>query len=495
MLKRLWDQLSLATLLATALATFWGLLIVWGVATYETRANRNREYEELVVDANGDAWLKVNRIVSGFMSATESPYRTLDGEPIPEPDHSYWLSESHLVFPEESNWGNRDFHYDWGRRVQQLSRLPGEIWYVMHNGRIREDGKCYLVGYDLRSNLPLGYCSRLGFRTELPKEQDWFRIDGRTMGYLGGGITVLSAWKEPVIGLATADGWFQFDVRQRKFAALDEQNVYYSCYTCTVPWTMLSQEPEFVEREKTLLERESNSLVRGPEVIVLRQAEQIVIQNPAGEKPFEFSIPESYRERNFMCYLVSADQAVLQIGQRWNQEEESLLVTINSAGDVLKTQQIHWTNNSQVSGKVAMTLTSVIAPAPLAQATILNLLAITHQGVPYSGWQEVGHFQRLAMLLGDAWPSMLVLYTVALALTWLEMQWHKRYARANSKAWAAFVFLLGVPGFFAYWLYHRRPSLENCDACHEPVPRDRNICARCRQPFPEPSLTGTEVFA
>jgi hypothetical protein len=57
------------------------------------------------------------------------------------------------------------------------------------------------------------------------------------------------------------------------------------------------------------------------------------------------------------------------------------------------------------------------------------------------------------------------------------------------------VLLLGLPGFFGYWLEHRRPKLESCDACDEIVPRDREACAACDAQFPTPPLMGTEIFA
>jgi hypothetical protein len=71
----------------------------------------------------------------------------------------------------------------------------------------------------------------------------------------------------------------------------------------------------------------------------------------------------------------------------------------------------------------------------------------------------------------------------------------RRYALPNPGAWAAFAFLLGIPGWIAYRLHRAWPVLEECPACHQPSPRDREECIDCGAEFPPPPLKGIEVFA
>jgi hypothetical protein len=66
-----------------------------------------------------------------------------------------------------------------------------------------------------------------------------------------------------------------------------------------------------------------------------------------------------------------------------------------------------------------------------------------------------------------------------------------RFELPSAGAWAAFVFLLGVPD----WLAYRWPVLEPCGECHKPAPRERDKCASCRQVFTPPAQSGTEIFA
>jgi hypothetical protein len=94
-----------------------------------------------------------------------------------------------------------------------------------------------------------------------------------------------------------------------------------------------------------------------------------------------------------------------------------------------------------------------------------------------------------------AWPPLVVVLAVAAALAWLAWRLHRKYRGAAPGVWAAFVLLLGVPGFIAYWLEHRRPKMEACPECGQIVPRDRDACAACRATFPPPAPVGTEIFA
>ena len=89
----------------------------------------------------------------------------------------------------------------------------------------------------------------------------------------------------------------------------------------------------------------------------------------------------------------------------------------------------------------------------------------------------------------------MIVLVISAVLAWLTWLLQRKYRRPATALWTAFVFLLGAPGFVAYWLEHRRPKLERCPECGQIVPRDRDACSDCSTPFPAPTLVGTEIFA
>jgi hypothetical protein len=80
-------------------------------------------------------------------------------------------------------------------------------------------------------------------------------------------------------------------------------------------------------------------------------------------------------------------------------------------------------------------------------------------------------------------------------LAWVTLRWHRKFRRRAAGVWTGFVALLGVPGFLAYLLEHRRAKLETCAECGAIVPRDRDACADCGKTFAPPAPVGTEIFA
>jgi len=79
------------------------------------------------------------------------------------------------------------------------------------------------------------------------------------------------------------------------------------------------------------------------------------------------------------------------------------------------------------------------------------------------------------------------------------MAWRRNRAfglcRREQVAWVVFILLFGIHAYAGYLLYRRRPIREKCPNCHSQSPRDRAACAECGRTFPDPALTGIEIFA
>ena len=482
--KKLWQQLALVTLLTGGVAVLWGFVAIWGISTYESRMHEGMTYEDLQVDAKGDAWIQTHQYMDRILATDQEklPYRTLEGEPIEVPEHDFWLTGCSLSFPASSIWRADELQKDWRRRVSQIADTGREHWYLVHNGANAEAGRAYLVGYDLLTKMPVGYCSRQGFRAELPAEDLWFRLDGRTVGWGQSNCAVISRQKDPKVSLATLDGWFEFTVKQRQFRAIDDTQPYFSVGTCKIPESIPSDKSEKLHHADLM------------HVFAARRQDHIVVQHPQQVQPYEFVIPEDFRERRIDFYFVAEDHAVLSSSKGIGIHRESILLTTNAAGEIQKSQPIAWARSPQTNKRAEACFVALGFPSPTAMGVLFLGIAPSQPNFQRIGWTEADYFERIGILLAEGWPAMLVLLIVSAALTWLALRWHRQYARPHTGAWAVLVFLLGVPGFIAYWAYHRRPALELCPECNQKVPRNRDACAGCQQPFAEPGLLGTEVF-
>jgi hypothetical protein len=94
-----------------------------------------------------------------------------------------------------------------------------------------------------------------------------------------------------------------------------------------------------------------------------------------------------------------------------------------------------------------------------------------------------------------SWLGLIATPLIGAVLAWWTYRLQQKYRRPASRIWCAFVFLLGWPGFLAYWIEQRRPKLETCAECATIVPRDRDACAACNTLFAPPQRLGTEIFA
>jgi hypothetical protein len=128
---------------------------------------------------------------------------------------------------------------------------------------------------------------------------------------------------------------------------------------------------------------------------------------------------------------------------------------------------------------------------PLAGLTMALLipLELRAAGGADSYWGALG------MSLGFLWPSLAGLCAIGAVTAALAYRRQRRYGLPGAAVWAAFAFVLGVPGWIAYRFHRTWPVLEECPACQQPSPRGREACTECGGEFPLPPLKGIEVFA
>jgi hypothetical protein len=111
------------------------------------------------------------------------------------------------------------------------------------------------------------------------------------------------------------------------------------------------------------------------------------------------------------------------------------------------------------------------------------------------GEEEEDYSRALGIVLWRTWPSILAVFGLGCAMAPLAYRRQKRFGLPNPAAWAVFAFIFGLPGWIAYRFHRTWPVLEECPACRQPSPRDRESCLDCGKAFPPPPMKGIEVFA
>lgn len=217
--------------------------------------------------------------------------------------------------------------------------------------------------------------------------------------------------------------------------------------------------------------------------LTVRTAGRVILLNPAAGQREEYFLPAEWNDREFAIYFPSDGTAVLtsydsNSGYRDIRpdlrEFERDVVTINPAGEITRqarmTMQTWFNPARQPSERTVHWLPSLAIPGPLPSAMVAGVI------IP---WVESLALRKqfpdcAADSLGQSWPVLAIVTLMAGGLTWRVDRHWLAYREPRSFLWLAFVFLLGVPGYVA-WYCHRRWPVRN--------------------PVPCPEKTGTEILA
>lgn len=219
--------------------------------------------------------------------------------------------------------------------------------------------------------------------------------------------------------------------------------------------------------------------------LAVRTDDNVILINPSAEKREEYLLPPEWRERQFQLYLPADGSAVLTYHAAADQvrdiqpgirEYDVDLVTITPVGEVAR--KMHLTLQMSYSGatppkpgELAMHwLPTIAIPGPLPSALIAG------GALPWldAYVNQTRFTDRVAVSLGQTWPLLALVSLLAAGLAW-RVDRHLRACREpRSFLWLSFVFLLGLPGYVAWYCHRRWPV---------------------RHPVAPPEKTGTEIFA
>jgi hypothetical protein len=475
--------LALGALLAWAAAC----LVIGSVVSSFRRSDWS--YTTLVVRADGTPLL-LRR------TEDERTYFTLDGETV---DDREVLSLRGATLVGAKDQEDRLRQLQWSRRIQGKNdgRKPSAHWYLVLTGVGRLDDRAYLVGFDSVSKRCIGYLGKHGFRPDPVPEAEQFRLDGGRFTYGGNWYDVEYAYiiaREPrdaanyvrpfpgfvspmKIHLAGENRVFEVDVRERSVRLL-----------CEAPGVL---SVGVVDQSATAEEfRDRDRIPKQWQLIALRLPDQIWLVHPESGEHRAFTLPADLRDDWMTVYAIE-DGLLLQTreGPPFVNPEHKL-TWLDAGGRVVRQRTAMLPGDQPTPFHAWQGV--LCAPAPFLVELFVHVVepsdrvgtgaAATFQ----EGWKQSS---------GTNWPLDVANIVCALALAWWCQRRHRQLGLPLAKAWFVFVLLLGPPGLIGYLLHRRWPVREACPGCGRIVPRDRDACFACSQPFPPPPVSGSEVFA
>ncbi len=400
----------------------------------------------------------------------------------------------------------------WSARIAGISdsQRPPVSWYVIRNEE--SEGRAYLAGYDEITKRLVGYIGRGGFRRSLPQRDEWFDVgrnrfdwDSNTVATTGsiqfGGRAISYGNAAPAEGqlspslvyLIDGDRLLEFDVRARNLRTIHESPGLVAVAIALQPRDGRPATNQVNAADATATttgvaaaaDNGSTTVHR----IALRTSNAIVIIDPPTGAKHEYTLPAHLRDKTLQVYVLANEQLLLHWWDTQTLQQE--LLWLASDGSIARQEQVTLSTYRGESKQEARIVGALAMPIPIGFILGVFLGSIT---LLQSG-QATTYLEAVASTLDIGWLGLIAIPLVGAALAWWTYRLQRKYHRRATGIWCAFVLLLGLPGFLAYLIEHRRPKLESCGECGTIVPRDREACAGCKTEFAPPSRLGTEVFA
>jgi hypothetical protein len=485
-------QIVVAVLLGTGFGVAWGFGL-GGVGSFVTSLFgpiSYGDYEDIVVDHFGKPFIQV-RVDNDWDTMQ---YRTLDGNEVK-------LRRDDVNSPSTLAGPYRppklfDYPITWRERIVGITggEDPPVSWVLMRDDS--RPGKAWFVGHQPRSKQIVGYIGRKGLRSSLPPEDEKFNVGNRSLDYSSRAITTTGYANPGTLGYGSIQQWTNSGRIQPWMIYLADGGVVREIDLRTREVRSLGEFDDLISMgiaEFTPLGVENPEKQTLDQRLVIRSRDRVVIFNTFENSQSEFTLPETLQAEQFRVSTVGEEQLLLHLSRGdWERGRVVELMWINREGvtqDQQTVQLVGYNNPTKPSDAV---IPALLSPSFLPWVLGVTLVAPIgmlqdHQAATYAAaMAEIWHF---------TWMGITVIAVLSLILTVVVYRWQQKYSRPHTLIWTVFVFLTTLPGFFAYWAMHRREPLAACPHCKHEVPRNREKCANCVEPFPEPKLLGTEVFA
>ena len=498
-------SLMLAFILALGALVVW-FFVMTSIVDYVTNTWLPRcqlyQSEELYVLCDGTP------VIDSHQSDDDGAkiIRTLDGQRIKVPNDypgSNGPREARSAGLEtQIDPKTRFTRLDWNIRLIKFvaaDRCP-VVWYFVHDGQ--QEGHGYLVGYDAKTGLEIGYIGRNGASDEKPSQEEQFPVDGWRMSshfgvfptrgfnvdteyldynarYLaakegGGELPLWTLW------LLADDGLVQVNVKERttkvlwRGADIISMTLAYKDAT-----SALNPDPLSTQLEP-----------RSPLVMLVRLPDRVHVFDLNGNKLLTYPLPVELRHVALDWLTLSDGTAFIRPGHD-EAGRKNELFWINPKDETVRHEVVKLDKRDKESEPmVSMSIVLAGAPPGLV-ATYAAIEPCSIADCPRSTdyWDALGKAIATA-----GWPFA-IMGAVSAVLSFLCFRRQRKFGLPWTWAWVAFVFLLGLPGYVGYLVHRKWPVRLPCPHCGRRVPRDRMACFACGSEFPSPVLKGIEVFA
>jgi hypothetical protein len=500
--KKLWPRMTIAIVIAIGLNVLWAVAASWLYSTWQWNFTADRVGESMYVDVSGTPYVHVEQ----YGTLYREFYRTLDGKLLPEERRSMLSPALLSTGVYHRSW--YQFPLAWAWRIHFANdahdRQDATLWYLIQDDD--QDDRLYLVGYDSNSRLLVGYIGRSGFRPQPPEQEDRFlvgrgvfagdakKVAGATLGQYSLGSYYSEDADVPPWALYMLDDnrLVEVDLRARTV-----RKVIDAAGAISIDLITKAEPPAAGDESQT-----ETSKARPPNAnrddtvdrLAIRYADRIALVAPLTGETLDYTLPKELRTApNLTVYALAGRELYLWPDQPYSGfYRRHTLFRADANGKVLETTSVELAGSRPERDVIAASKIAVVLPSALAWAVIgttAGPVGQIQQGRASNYPQAVGVFAA------RNWTGFLIALLASVAAAAAVLRLARRHYREHDRAWSLVTLLLGPAMLLAYLAVHRSPAAARCASCGRRVPVNRDACAACKNPFPEPAPTGIEVFA
>ncbi len=344
--------------------------------------------------------------------------------------------------------------------------LPGEVakrevWFFALEPL--PEARSYLIGFSRESKRVIGYIGKNGFSTEKPSPSNYFSC--------GQYDIYQQRWRMPNdhserLLLFGKSGVVQIDLAARKAESILEKQGVISISSV---WLNTPSDP--------------NDLGKLEFGVGARTEKQLLLIFNKDKSQKTLEIPEEFRKSDLAFYVLR-DSEYLLTAKTDSRNQVPRAAWYDADGKFIRSRSVKIAEPEK-NNLADRVLLPVVMPSPIFIATQL------YYGVSDNANSSVTFDDSKASF---AW-EFAAIFAVSLVSGGACYRRQKKLRGPHALAWGGLVFLLGLPGYFGYRLYVRRPPFETCPICGKTTPRDRERCACCGAEFPPPEMNGAEILS